>query len=174
MSEIAYEARLIQEEIAARMNRVAMFVENARYKNPLIFGINAHILMELDEIHDYCKQVRHDAILRTKLDLRGYSDGRQEASQWVEVVFGDASELEHFLDRVEDGDPEAMDKLPSPRLSGEWVTDDPTWQQILSETLPEEDELPEDDEFLVEEYQQGYSRGVQDMLADRLRIWRQS
>jgi hypothetical protein len=63
--------------------------------------------------------------------VRGYSDGTAAATWIVDGNTDDpAGYLGRLLAGMADGDPQIMDELPAPRLSGEYA-DDPSWNDIL-------------------------------------------
>lgn len=87
--------------------------------------------MEGQNPHNLRKFIEHaeSEIIRQ----RGERDGH-DAGTWV---FDGNTQEEHFKriqKGIEDGDPEFMDMIPSPRVGGEFA-DDPTWDQILNEEL---------------------------------------
>lgn len=98
---------------------------------------------------------------------RGYQDGRS-AGSWV--FDGNMSEesKKMFLKRVEEGDPEALDALPSPRLGGEFA-DDPTWEAILEdEGIRYDSKIDAGDgrQDLEDIYRTAFDEGVQDEIGE--------
>jgi len=93
---------------------------------------------------------------------RGFSDGENAAS-WL--IDGNTPDPFMFLSRLltgmEEGDPEVMDSLPHPRVSGEWA-DDPTWEQICQDELRRYG-TPDDDseEAMFAVYTEAFHEGVE-------------
>lgn len=100
------------------------------------------------------------------LKQRGKSDGEAAASWIVDGNTEDpAGVLKKLLDGISEGDPEIMDSLPQPRLSGEWA-DDPTWTDILRDECDEdttEDEKEDDTEWQIA-YEDAFHEGVEAAL----------
>jgi hypothetical protein len=89
---------------------------------------------------------------------RGEQDGKNAAT-WM--VDGNTDNPYEFLKRIMEGmeniDPEIMDMLPMPRVSGEWA-DDPTWEQVCMEEL---DRYGDDGEpHLLDVYETAFHEGV--------------
>lgn len=75
-------------------------------------------------------------------------DGNTSRETYVKVLKG-----------IEDGDPEVMDMLPNPNLSGEWAGD-PTPKSILEELGTDEDDPAADDLLLA--WEEAASQAVVD------------
>lgn len=72
----------------------------------------------------------HEKRNREAIGDRAYEDGKNAASWLVDGNTDNPEQvLQRLLDGIEGGDPEVMDSLPQPRLSGEFA-DDPTWEDI--------------------------------------------
>lgn len=104
-----------------------------------------HYFKELEAaLGDFDVRVNKEQNL-INIRVRGYGDGTAAATWIVDGNTEDpAGTLRKLLDGVEEGDPEIMDALPAPRLSGEFA-DDPSWYDILRDECEGESA-----EFIIE------------------------
>jgi hypothetical protein len=75
-----------------------------------------------------CEIVSHVLVL-VRVLARATNDGEAAASWWVEVAWT-PEHCADLLRKINDGDPEVLDELPSPRLGGEFA-DEPMWIDVL-------------------------------------------
>lgn len=98
----------------------------------------------------------------TAISKRGFNDGEAAAS-WI--IDGNTNEPFMFLSRLltgmEEGDPEIMDSLPMPRVSGEFA-DDPTWEQVCQDEIERYGDDGEPELFAV--YNEAFHEGVECQL----------
>lgn len=96
--------------------------------------------------------------------LRGESDGEQAAAYIVDGNTPDPIELLGKLIRgIADGDPQILDSIPQPDLSGQWA-DRPTLHQIIEEEFtfyPQDPGVVGAWEEYGDTYDNGYNDGVQ-------------
>jgi hypothetical protein len=99
---------------------------------------------------------------------RGYNDGRN-AGSWVFDGNMSAESIIAFSKRLDEGDPEALDALPNPRLGGEFA-DDPTWEQILKyEGIRYDSEVDLDGRADLEDvYRTAFDDGVRAEISETL------
>src|SRR5262245_12356114 len=98
-----------------------------------------HYFYDLDKAYaDFQERVEektHKKRDEAAIHQRGHDDG-WNAAGWL--VDGNTDDPEvvllGYLRGIEDGDPEILDKLPTPNLSGEWA-DVPTWEDICQEEI---------------------------------------
>lgn len=122
---------------------------------------------------------------------QGTRDGRNAAEWYAQDAFGGRvthgarESAERILKGIEDGDPEIMDTIPSPDMSGQWA-DEPTGsdiacvilEDVTGETyrdaytgiyhLPEEWEDAETD--ILDAYEQAYRDAATDKISELARI----
>lgn len=86
---------------------------------------------EIKELEEAARQLGQDA---GEAAASWVFDGNTTREQYVRILKG-----------IDDGDPEILDSLPTPNLSGEWA-DDPTPRSVLEElgVDPEDDALAPD------------------------------
>lgn len=95
----------------------------------------------------------------------GSNDGRSAAS-WYEVP--DEQTAFKILKGIYDGDPEIMDTLPAPRLSGEFA-DDRTAETLVAEALEEVeleagDAFEEADHIIVAAYEMAFNHASEESI----------
>jgi len=106
---------------------------------------------------------------------RGKDDGEAAASWWLPNDV-EAERAKELLQKIDDGDPEVMDRMPYPRISGE-MADDSTWEDILEqEGLVTREGQPVMDvrmHFLEEEafakYEEAFNLASNDSITKQLR-----
>lgn len=188
MSEIAYEAHSIKNQIESRIayhtyqeNRWRVrFEEEARKARPEQFGASVadahypharmfehiHALMELRVVLGLVERTIEDAKLKHKFEAAGYEAGQDAGADWAQVChpnnFGEA------LRGIADGDPALLDNLPHADFSREWAGS-PSWEDTyceLAEIDPQD--VPEDTEDMYSVYTSAFTRGVEDKIVEVL------
>lgn len=104
------------------------------------------------------------------ISRRAYEDGKNAASWLVDGNTPDpGAVLVRLAKGIEDGDPEIMDELPEPRLSGE-MADEPTWERVIEDELQRR---PSDDGdgALFQEYGEHFQEGVIDKISEMVRAY---
>ena len=102
------------------------------------------------------------------IERRGTSDG-EGAAAWL--VDGNTNNpyavLKRIIDGIEDGDPEIMDKLPSPTYSGE-MADEPTWEKILRDEgiAMDTEQDPTGRRDLQDAYDAAFQQGVESKIRE--------
>lgn len=96
-----------------------------------------------EQLQEEARQIGEDAGISA---AGWFFDGNTEREQYVAVLRG-----------LMDGDPEVMDSLPCPDLSGEWA-DDPTPASVLAELGLEEDFDGADE--VLSAWEEGAAQGV--------------
>lgn len=111
----------------------------------------------LARVEEKTKEQEHETAIRQ----RGHDDGWNAASWLVDGNTDDPfGVLTRLLEGMKDGDPEIMDQLPSPDVSGQHANA-PTWEEIIHD---ETDiiELSDDGETeLWDVYQEAFDHGVE-------------
>jgi hypothetical protein len=111
--------------------------------------------------------ITHEKANAEAIRARGEVDGKT-AAEWFFNGPIDIGTSRRFLQGIEDGDPEYMDELPRPMLSGEYA-DVPTWEDIVRDETNIE-ELSDDGEIeLLDIYEQAFRDAVQDLIVTRLK-----
>lgn len=131
-----------------------------------------------DAVVDYRERLKkhlQDKWETRAIRQRGLEDGSAAASWLVDGNTPDpVAALERLVKGINDGDPEILDELPSPRIGGEFA-DDPTWEDILQAELNEySEERVVNGEYwdLEDVYRQSYSEGVEKELRHKLRVYK--
>jgi len=107
---------------------------------------------------------RENAIIRT----RGIRDGENAASWLIDGNTPDtAVRLLDLVKGMDDGDPEVLDSLPTPRLGGEWA-DEPTWEDICMEEINRYED-GEDDLYAI--YTEAFHDGVESQIRKMNKEW---
>ena len=126
-----------------------------------IATLHSHLLREYARRQDVIDMPEQDEADVKAISKRGFNDGENAAS-WM--IDGNTPDPFMFVSKIltgmEDGDPEIMDMLPEPHISGEWA-DDPTWEQVCQDEI-ERYEDGEDELFAV--YTEAFHEGVEVQL----------
>lgn len=96
------------------------------------------------------------------ISIRGYADGKA-AGSWVFDGNTPAETVMLIQAGIKNGDPEIIDQLPGPRLSGEFA-DDPTWDDILKDEIYWEPDTTGERSDLRIAYDDAFHQGVQDQI----------
>src|SRR5262245_6049696 len=155
MSEIAYEARLVLDRVHERINYhtyqrdkwreaweranrdadpngVGFTTSVGHYEHARMYE-HIHALLELIQVKAIIELQIEAAKVRARFEARGLGDGTAAGTAtWDRDVHPETARK--FLIGVRDGDPEMMDEIPSPNVSGEWAGDD-TWTDIYCELM---------------------------------------
>lgn len=98
------------------------------------------------------------------IERRAVEDGKNAAEWWMSSDM-DVTQAEAILKQINDGDPEIMDRLPSPRLGGEFA-DEPSWESILrDESIHYDSEMDDDGrQDLQDLYHTKFTEASQDKI----------
>lgn len=129
-----------------------------------------HYFLTIEEaLEDFNRRVEEkdvDARNEKAMKFRGHEDGKNAASWLVDGNTPDPYRvLDDFIAGIDSGDPEVLDALPHPNVSGEWA-DDPTWEQICQdETEGYNSGTGEPDLYdtYVRSFHEGVEAGIREM-----------
>jgi hypothetical protein len=123
---------------------------------------------------NYLKRVEektHDEANAKAIRERGHADGKTAAG-WL--VDGNTNRpfdvLKRLVQGMDDGDPEIMDELPSPRLGGEFA-DDPSWEDIVRDETTIEELSDDGENDLMVIYEEAFNQGVEEQIRGMLNAW---